>query len=137
MLHEHVANQRRDFHHKEAHKLVGRHSLIAVEALNVKGIARSKLAKSTHDAAWAQFVNILVSKAEEAGVRVVAVDPKNTTQACSRCGGLPEVKKKLSDRVHSCPCGYTQDRDINAAENILALGRRVQAQTYRDAERVA
>lgn len=122
-LHEKTANQRRDFHHKEARKLVDAHSLIAHEALNIKGIARTRLAKSTHDAGWAQFVNILGQKAESAAVRVVAVDPRNTTQVCSACGALPEVKKKLSDRVHSCECGYTADRDLNAARNILHLGR--------------
>lgn len=121
-LHEKTANQRRDFHHKQARKLVDSHGLIAHETLNVKGIARTRLAKSTHDAGWAQFVNILRQKAEEAAVRVIAVDPRNTTQACSSCGALPEVKKKLSDRVHSCPCGYTADRDVNAALNILHLG---------------
>jgi putative transposase len=99
-------------------------------SLNVKGIARTPLAKSTHDAGWAQFVNILVSKAEEAGVGVVAVDPKNTTQACSRCGALAELKKKVSDRMHVCLCGYVQDWDINAAENILRLGWSLQARTY-------
>jgi putative transposase len=121
-LHEKTANQRRDFHHKQARKLVDAHYLIAHEALNIKGIARTRLAKSTHDAGWAQFVNILASKAEYAGVRVVAVDPRNTTQACSSCGALPEAKKTLSDRVHSCSCGYVADRDVNAARNILHLG---------------
>jgi len=136
-LQEKVANKRRDFHHKTARKLVDSHGLIAHEALNVKGIARSRLAKSTYDAGWAQFINILVSKAEEAGVRVIAVDPKNTTQACNRCGALPEVKKTLSNRVHSCPCGYVADRDVNAAQNILGLGRSLQAQTYPVGESVA
>jgi putative transposase len=129
-LHEKTANQRRDFHHKEARKLVDSHGLIAVEALNVKGITRTRLAKSTHDAGWASFLNILSYKAEEAGSRVIAVNPRNTTQACSSCGAMPEVKKTLSDRMHSCGCGYVADRDVNAAKNILALGRRVQAITY-------
>jgi putative transposase len=136
-LHEKTANQRRDFHHKQARKLVDAHGLIAHEALNVRGIARTRLAKSTHDAGWAQFVSILASKAEEAGVRVAAVNPANTTQACSSCGAKPEVKKTLSDRVHSCSCGYVADRDVNAAKNILALGRSAQARTQRDAASVA
>src|SRR5215216_4433628 len=136
-LHEKTANQRRDFHHKQARKLVDTHGLIVHEALNIKGIARTRLAKSTHDAGWASFLNILSYKAEEAGTRVVAVNPRNTTQACSSCGAMPEVKKTLSDRTHVCPCGYTDDRDLNAALNILSLGRSDQAQTYRDAERVA
>lgn len=136
-LHEKTANQRRDFHHKEARKLVEAHGLIAHEALNVKGLSRTRLATSVHDAGWAQFVNILVPKAEEAGVRVVAVNPANTTQACSSCGAMPERKKTLSERLHNCSCGYVADRDVNAAENILALGRSAQAPTQRVAASVA
>jgi putative transposase len=135
-LHEKTANQRRDFHHKQARKLVETHGLIVHEAFNIEGIARSRLAKSIHDAGWASFLNILSYKAEEAGAKVVAVDPRNTTQACSSCGAMPEVRKTLSDRPHVCPCGYTDDRDVNAALNILSLGRSDQAQTYRDTERV-
>jgi putative transposase len=137
-LHEKTANQRRDFHHKEARKLVEQYGTIAYEALNVRGIARTHLAKSTHDAGWAQFLNILAAKAEEAGRRVTPVDPKNTTQACSRCGTLPEVKKTLWVRIHTCSsCGYVADRDVNAARNILRLGRSLQAQTKRVAASVA
>jgi putative transposase len=121
-LHEKTANQRRDFHHKEARKLVAAHGLIVHEALNVKGIARTPLAKSTHEAGWASFLNILSYKAEEAGTRVIAVDPRNTTQVCSSCAAMPEVRKTLSDRMHVCPCGYAADRDVNAARNILKLG---------------
>ena len=97
-LHEKTANQRRDFHHKQAWRLVNRHALIAHEALNVKGIAHTRLAEATYDARWASFLNILAQKAEEAAVRVVTVDPRNTTQMCSNCGGLPSEagKKTLS-----------------------------------------
>jgi putative transposase len=130
-LHEKTANQRRDFHHKQARKLANTHGLIVHEDLNIEGIARSRLAKSTHDAGWASFLNILSYKAEEAGTRVVAVDPRNTTQACSSCGAMPEAKKTLSDRMHVCPCGYVADRDVNAARNILSLGRSDQDVTWR------
>jgi putative transposase len=137
-LHEKTANQRRDFHHKQARKLVDGYGLIVHEALNVRSIARSRLAKSAHDAGWARFLSILQQKAEEAAVTVVAVDPKNTTQRCCQCGALPECKKALSVRTHSCEqCGYTADRDVNAAKNILGLGRSLQAQTYRGTESVA
>jgi putative transposase len=136
-LHEKTANQRRDFHHKQARELVAAYGLIVHETLNVRSIARTRLAKSTHDAGWASFLNILAQKAEEAAVRVVAVDPRNTTQACSSCGAMPKVKKTLSERVHSCPCGYAADRDVNAARNILSLGRSDQAQTQRVAASVA
>jgi putative transposase len=130
----HVANQRRNFHHQVAHQLVSQHGMIAYEALNIQGIARSRLAKSTHDVGWGQFLSILRSKAEGAGVQVTAVPPKDTTQRCSACGEMPETPeqyKTLSDRVHRCPsCGYTADRDLNAAQNILRLGRSLQASTW-------
>jgi putative transposase len=137
----HVANQRRNFHHQIAHHLVGQYGMIAHEALNIQGIARSRLAKSTHDVGWGQFLHILHSKAEGAGVRVIAVPPANTTQQCSACGALPETpeqRKTLGDRVHRCPsCGYTADRDLNAAQNILRLGRSLQASTWADTPSVA
>ncbi len=119
-LHQHVANQRKDFHHKTALSLVRRYGLIAHEELNVKGIARTRLAKSTHDAGWSQFVSILTQKAESAAVSVIAVNPRHTTQACSQCGGLPAVPIGLSVRTYACKhCAFTCDRDQNAARNIL------------------
>lgn len=119
-VHAHVANQRKDFHHKTALSLVRRFGFIAHEDLNVKGMVRSlNLAKSTHDAGWSQFLAILSHKAECAGVEVVAVDPRHTTQACNRCGCLPPVPIRLSCRTYSCcHCGFTLDRDYNAAINI-------------------
>ncbi len=59
----HVANQRRKFHHQVARQLVGQYGVIAHEALNIQGIARTRLAKSTHDVGWGQFISILYSKA--------------------------------------------------------------------------
>ena len=119
-VHQHVANQRKDWHHKTALSLVQRYGLVAHEDLNVKGIARTRLAKSTHDAGWSQFLNILTRKAESAGAKTVAVNPRNTTQTCSNCGCLPAVSLKLSDRVYHCGfCGFQIDRDFNAAINIL------------------
>src|SRR6266849_3716801 len=80
-VHGHVANQRRDFHHKVAHTLVQEYGLIAVEDLNVQGLAGSMLAKSVHDAGWSQFISILSDKAEEAGRMFVKVNPNGTTRA--------------------------------------------------------
>jgi putative transposase len=128
--HQRIGNLRRDFHHKTARALVTRHGTVVHEALNIRGIARSRLAKSTLDVAWRSFLQILSYKAEEAGVRVIAVPAHNTTQACSRCGTLPSVPKTLADRLHSCcQCGYVADRDLNAAPNILRLGSSRQDRT--------
>jgi putative transposase len=127
--HLHVANQRRNFHHQVARSLIREYGLIAHEALNIQGIARSRLAKSTYDVGWGQFLHILHSKAEGAGVQVIAVPPAHTTQDCSGCG--ERVYKTLSMRTHVCPrCGLIMDRDENAAQNILRLGRSLQALTW-------
>lgn len=123
-LHAHVRNKRTDFHHKTARDMVDRFGLIAHESLNVKGMVRGNLAKSINDAGWSSFLTILGHKAEWAGVRVVAVDARQTTQTCSSCGGLPPEPIGLSVRKYSCVhCGYTGDRDHNAALNILARAK--------------
>jgi len=107
-----------------------RYGTVVHEDLNIRGIARSRLATSTLDVAWGSFLQILSYKAEEAGTTVIAVPPHNTTQACSRCGALPDAPKTLADRVHSCAfCGYVADRDLNAAQNILRLGSSLQDRT--------
>jgi len=117
-VHAHVANQRRDFHHKTAHTLVQKYGLIAVEDLNCKGLAGSMLAKSVHDAGWSQFISILSGKAECAGRTLVKVNPAGTTQECSQCGEY--VPKMLKDRWHLCAaCGLSISRDLNAALNIV------------------
>jgi putative transposase len=136
--HQRIGNLRRDFHHKTARALVLRYSTIVHEDLNIRGIARTWLAKSTLDVAWGSFLHILSYKAEEAGVTVIAVPPHNTPQACSDCGALPKVSKMLADRVHVCShCGYTADRDLNAAQNILRLGSSLQDRTCADGRSVS
>jgi putative transposase len=116
--HLRVANQRLDFNHKLARRLVDEFSLIAVEDLNILGLSKSRLAKGIHDSSWGQLLSFLSYKAESAGSQVVSVDPRYTSQVCSRCGSI--VPKSLSVRVHSCPdCGLVLDRDHNAAINIL------------------
>ncbi|MBI5518328.1 MAG: IS200/IS605 family element transposase accessory protein TnpB [Deltaproteobacteria bacterium] len=116
--HARVRNARKDFQHKTARTLVVRNDRLAVEDLNLKGLARGRLARPIHDAAWGQFVSILAAKAEEAGRELLRVDPRGTSQRCSACD--QQVPKDLSVRVHQCPhCGLVLDRDVNAARNIL------------------
>ncbi|MEH2033759.1 MAG: transposase [Nostoc sp.] len=83
---------------------------------NIKGLAKSMLAKSVTDAGWGQFLQILNTLAVSAGCLVVAVNPRGTSQECSDCGAT--VPKTLSDRWHTCQCGASYDRDHNAARNI-------------------
>ncbi|WP_245970011.1 RNA-guided endonuclease InsQ/TnpB family protein [Calidithermus roseus] len=76
------------------------------------------------DAGWAQFLQILAYKAEEAGRRVVGVDPKHTSQDCPVCGH--REKKPLWVREFTCPaCGASLHRDVAAAINVLARSGRV------------
>lgn len=121
-VHERIANRRADFAHKLSRRLVNGFQIIAFENLNTNGMLKNHcLAKSIADAAWSQLIQYTTYKAEWAGRRVVLVDPRNTSKACSCCGAL--VDKALSVRVHSCPhCGLVLDRDENAALNILARG---------------
>lgn len=116
-IHSKIANTRKDWLHKTANNLLSRYSLIALEDLNVQGIA-SEHGKGTGDAGWSMFTNILSYKAEEAGCKVVFVDAANTTKMCSGCGEM--VKKELHERQHNCPfCDLSIGRDHNAAINIL------------------
>jgi putative transposase len=127
-LHAKVANQRRDFEHKLALRIVSEHRLMAVEDLSPREIVRNStpgIRKSVHDAAWAQFLKILSCKAEEAGRTLVKVSARGTSSTCSGCGVYR--KKELSEREHRCPCGLVLDRDHNASLNILRRGTRLQA----------
>jgi putative transposase len=121
--HAKVSNKRRDHHHKVARDLVSRYAFIAAESLTVRNMVRNRrLSRSISDAGWGQFLNILRAKAESAGTVFVEVPPQGTSQACSGCGAV--VRKALSERRHNCPdCDLSLQRDVNAARNILALGR--------------
>jgi putative transposase len=121
-IHERIANRRSDFAHKESRKLVNRYQVIVFEDLAPMEMGRSRgMRKSILDVAWTQFISMTVSKAAEAGRRVILVNPRDTTKMCSSCGEI--VPKRLSERVHTCPiCGLVMDRDENAALNILQRG---------------
>ncbi len=122
LVHERIRNQRLDFLHKLSRHYVNGHDFIAVEDLGVKElIEMAHNGKNRADAAWATFLHMLTYKAERAGRWVVKVEPRGTTDRCSRCGEI--VEKPLWVRVHKCPnCGLELDRDLNAARNILQDG---------------
>ena len=117
-IHEHMANRRLDFLHKESTKLVQAYGTIGVENLHVAGLAKGTLAKHVQDASWARFIQLLAYKAEDAGRRLVEVDCAYTSQTCPECGTIQ--KKTLSEREHICACGCRMHRDTAAAKIILA-----------------
>ena len=115
-----ISRQRRDFHFKVAMHYTQTYSTIVVEHLQIDNMVQNHhVSKSIMDAGWGAFLAILTVKAESAGHVVIRVNPRYTTQKCFQCGEL--VQKSLSVRTHICPsCGYRADRDVNAAQNILA-----------------
>lgn len=116
-----ASNARKDFHHKTSRKLIERFGFIAVEKLAIANLVKnSRLSSAIADAGWAGFVRMLQYKAESAGVVVVAVDPRFSSQECPGCGDIK--KKELSDRIHLCQCGCCLDRDHAAAMIILKRG---------------
>jgi len=123
--HARVADARRDFHHKLSTQLVRESQAVTVEDLSVKGLARTRLAKSVHDAGWSSFIGMLEYKAALYGRQFRKVGRfEPTSQVCSACG-VKDGPKPLSVREWTCKeCGTTHDRDVNAARNIAALGRR-------------
>jgi IS605 OrfB family transposase len=122
--HARVADARRDFHHKLSTQLIRENQAVYVEDLAVKGLARTRLAKSVHDAGWSQFVNMLEYKARLYGRdfrKIGRFEP--TSQVCSACG-VKDGPKPLRVREWQCGvCGTVHDRDVNAARNVLAAGR--------------
>ena len=146
--HRKVRHQRQSFHHQLSRRLVNEYGLIAMEDLKILNMtaapepqpdpnqdgaylpngaaAKAGLNQSILDAGWGQFQSFCAYKAENAGRRVVLVNPYNTSQLCSGCGRL--VPKDLEVRWHSCPypdCGTELDRDHNSAITILFRGQEV------------
>ena len=118
LVHEAVANIRKDYLHKNVNWLLSNYSKIAIEDLRIREMAEEGHGKGIHDASWGMFIDMLCYKAENAGSEIMFVNPKNTTKECSGCHSI--VSKSLWERRHSCSaCGLELDRDVNAAINIL------------------
>lgn len=121
--HARVADARRDFTHKLSTQIIRENQAVMVEDLCVKGLARTKLAKSVHDAGWGQFTAMLAYKAARYGRTLVKIDRWfPSSKLCSACGTVAG-SMPLNVRSWACPCGAVHDRDVNAARNILAAGR--------------
>ena len=120
-IHAKIKNQRVDFQHKLSTKLVKNFDVIAIEKLNILGMSKGILSKQIHDVAWGNFFSMLRYKAENADKKLIEVNPNGTSQTCI-CG--ERVEKKLNIRTHHCDkCGYSNHRDIVAAQVILMLGQ--------------
>ncbi len=148
--HRKIANQRKDFHHKQARVLVERYDLLVVEELqNANMVRRAKpvadpdnpgqylanaaraksgLSRSISDAGWGRFVSTLRAKAEEAGRTWIEVDPRHTSDGCENCGhAAPENRVTQADFVCQL-CAHRAQADEHAARNILRAGLALHAQ---------
>jgi putative transposase len=105
--------------------LVRDNQAVYAEDISIRGLARTRLAKSVHDAGWLTLLRLIEEKAAYHGrcfVRIGRFEP--TSQVCSACGAK-DGPKPLSVREWTCKkCGTVHDRDVNAAKNVLALGQR-------------
>jgi len=125
VVHRRVRDARLDHAHKVALRLVRDNQAVYAEDLCVSGLARTRLAKSVTDAGWSLLLRCIEEKAARYGrtfARIGRFEP--TSQVCSACG-VKDGPKPLEVRTWACAgCGTVHDRDVNAAKNILALGRR-------------
>jgi IS605 OrfB family transposase len=123
--HAAVADRRADFCHQVSTRIIRENQAVYVEDLCVAGLGRTRLAKAVHDAGWSAFVAMLEYKSARYGrifARTGRFEP--TSQLCSACGAS-DGPKPLGVRTWTCAaCRTVHDRDVNAARNVLALGRR-------------
>ncbi|MGI2904453.1 RNA-guided endonuclease InsQ/TnpB family protein [Tolypothrix sp. VBCCA 56010] len=121
-LHEHIANARKDFHWKTAHRICDGAGMVFVEDLNLIGLSRGILGKHCLDAGWGQFFQILEQCCFKRGVYFQKVNSRKTSQICPNCQ-TETGKKDLSERIHACSnCGYTTNRDVAAAQIVCLIG---------------
>ena len=127
LLHEKIANQRKDYLHKLSRQITNAYDLICVEDLNMQGMSQAlNFGKSVADNAWGMFLRYLGYKAEELGKKLVKIDKWfASSKMCHVCGYIHE-ELTLSSRKWKCPaCQTEHDRDKNAAQNIKAEGMRM------------
>lgn len=127
-LHEKIANQRKDFLHKQSRRIVNKYDCICIEDLDMRRMSQSmNFGKSVVDNSWGMFTTFLKYKLEENGKKLVKVDKFfPSSQLCNVCGYQNLDTKNLSIREWTCPhCKTHHNRDINAAINIRNEGMRI------------
>jgi putative transposase len=122
-IHARIADRRRDTLHKITTRLVRENQTIVIEDLTVRNMVKNhRLARAISDAAWREFRSMLEYKAVWYGREVITVDRWfPSSRLCSACNTL-QNRTLLNVRTWTCDCGMTHDRDVNAANNLLAAG---------------
>lgn len=124
--HHRVANVRRHFLHQVSGELVKTHDRIVIENLNVRGmLSNHRLARAISDAGWSEFARLLKYKQAWRGGQMIEADRwYPSTCRCPECG-VVDSAMTLADRVFTCGCGHSADRDTNAAVNLARWGHDV------------
>jgi putative transposase len=125
-IHEHIANQRKDFLHKQSRSITKIYDAVCIEDLSMKGMAQAlNFGKSVSDNGWGMFTRMLEYKLIEQGKSLVKIDKWfPSSKKCSSCSGIID-ELPLSVREYRCKCGFVCDRDRNAAINIRNEGKRI------------
>jgi putative transposase len=123
-VHAQITDARKDFLHKLTTQLVRENQTIVVEDLAIKNMVKNhKLALAISDASWGELIRQLAYKCEWYGRELIKIDRWfPSSKRCGNCGHIID-KLPLNIREWECPkCGTNHDRDVNAANNILAAG---------------
>jgi putative transposase len=125
-LHEHIANQRADFLHKQSRQIANAYDAVCVEDLDMKAMSQAlRFGKSVSDNGWGMFVSMLSYKLAGQGKQLVKIDKwYPSSKTCSSCGSVKD-ELPLPERTYRCGCGFVGDRDVNAAVNIKNEGLRL------------
>jgi putative transposase len=131
-IHQKIARQRNDFIHKFTTELVRRHDAVCIEDLSLKGLVRTKLAKSVSDAGLGAVRRQLTYKCEWNRTHLAVISRWfPSSKMCHACGQNND-NLTLADRQWTCVCGTVLDRDLNAAINIRDEGLRILAEGHSD-----
>jgi putative transposase len=121
-IYERINNKRKEFAHKESIKIIKNYDIICIEDIKINKLIQKRwCSKQICDTSWGMFFDILTHKAESADKKIIKVNPAYTSQTCNKCG--TRTVHELKDRIFNCSkCNNSENRDLNAAKNILRLG---------------
>ena len=129
-LHRKVQNQRQYRNHSTSKRLIDIYDFIGLESLSVLQMISKEnkgmkgLRNAISNASWFEFSSKLKYKMAESQGHFIQIDRYfPSTKLCFNCGTIRDID--LSERIYTCECGYIEDRDINAAKNILAEAKRL------------
>ncbi|MCM3791383.1 IS200/IS605 family element RNA-guided endonuclease TnpB [Domibacillus indicus] len=121
-IHEQIANARTDYLQKITTEIIKNHDVIGIEDLKVSNMLKNRtLSKAISEVSWSEFRTMLEYKAKWYGKKVIAVDPRYTSQRCHSCGYTAKENRRTQAAFICVSCGHSENADINASRNIHDL----------------